>query len=139
MWKISEVALQLHLSCCNYSCQESTQNEYTLNVYYDRHLSFSKMRLRWSWGSMLSSGTQVRGFEPGRNRRIFQGEIILGMPSFGGEVKPSVSFRTFVACKRSLQMAWNPPFVGKITGHFSPTVPGLLVVQVGTSKAGLVQ
>jgi hypothetical protein len=31
--------------------------------------------------------------------------------------------RRFAACKRSLQMAWNSPFFGKITGHFSPTVP----------------
>jgi len=30
---------------------------------------------------------------------------ILSMPSFGGEVKPSVPCRRFAACKRSL-MAW---------------------------------
>ena len=29
------------------------------------------MRLRWSRGSVLAFGTQVRGFEPGRSRRIF--------------------------------------------------------------------
>ena len=34
--------------------------------------------------------------------RIFQGEKILSTPSFGGEVKPSVPCRRFVACKRSL-------------------------------------
>jgi hypothetical protein len=45
------------------------------------------------------------------------------MPSFRGEVKPSVPCRRFAACKRSLQMAWNSPFFGKITGHFLPTVP----------------
>jgi hypothetical protein len=28
-------------------------------------------RLRWSRGSVLAFGTQVRGFKPGRNRRIF--------------------------------------------------------------------
>ena len=32
---------------------------------------------------MLAFGTQVRGFKPGRSRRIFQ-----GLPSFGREVKP---------------------------------------------------
>ena len=31
-------------------------------------------RLRWSRGSVLDFGTQVRGFEPGRSSRIFQGE-----------------------------------------------------------------
>jgi hypothetical protein len=63
---------------------------------------------------MLSSGTQVRGFEPGRSRRIFQGEK---NPSEG----KSVPCRRFAVCKRSLQMAWKSPFVGKITCHFSPT------------------
>jgi hypothetical protein len=37
---------------------------------------------------MLAFGTQVRGFEPGRSRRVFQGEKILSVPSFGREVKP---------------------------------------------------
>jgi len=30
-------------------------------------------RLRWSRGSVLAFSTQVRGFKPGRNRRIFKG------------------------------------------------------------------
>ena len=30
----------------------------------------------WSTGSVLAFGTQVRGFKPGRSRRIFQGEKI---------------------------------------------------------------
>ena len=37
-----------------------------LYVYFER--------LRWSRGSVLAFGTQVRGFKPGRSRRIFQGE-----------------------------------------------------------------
>ena len=45
--------------------------------------------LRWSRGSVLAFGTQVRGFKPGRSRRIFKSEKILSTPSFGGEVKPS--------------------------------------------------
>jgi hypothetical protein len=67
---------------------------------------------------MLVSGTQVRGFEPGRSRRIFQGEKILSMPSFGGEVKPSVPCRGFALCKWSLQIAWNSLFDGKIHRAF---------------------
>jgi hypothetical protein len=31
----------------------------------------------------LAFGTQVRGFKPGRNRWIIQGEKILSVPSFG--------------------------------------------------------
>jgi len=53
---------------------------------------------------VLTFGTQVRGFKPGRRRRIFKGEKILSTPSFGGEVKPSVPFRRFTACKRSLEL-----------------------------------
>ena len=51
-------------------------------------------------GSVLAFGTQVRGFAPGRSRRIFKGEKILSTPYFGGEVKPSVPCRSFTACKR---------------------------------------
>jgi hypothetical protein len=43
--------------------------------------------------SMLDSGAQDRGFEPGRNRRIFRAKKIHNMPSFGGEVKPSFTCR----------------------------------------------
>ena len=59
-----------------------------------------------SRGSVLAFSTQVRGFKPGRSRRIFKGEKILSTPSFGGEVKPSVPCRRFAACKRSLN-AWK--------------------------------
>jgi len=59
-------------------------------------------RRRWSSGSVLAFSIQVRGFKPGRSSRIFKGEIILSTPSFGGEVKPSVPFSRFAACKRSL-------------------------------------
>ena len=65
---------------------------------------FFSHRLRWSRGSVLAFGTQVRGFKPGRSRRIFKGEKILSTPFFGGEVKPSVSCRRFTACKRSLEL-----------------------------------
>jgi hypothetical protein len=40
--------------------------------------------------SALTFGTQVRGFKPGRSRRIFHGEKILSTPSFGMAVKPWV-------------------------------------------------
>jgi hypothetical protein len=42
---------------------------------------------------VLAFGTQVRGFKPGRSRRIFRAKKILSTPSFGGEVKPSVLCR----------------------------------------------
>jgi hypothetical protein len=57
--------------------------------------------------SMLASGTQVRGLKPGRSRQIFRGKKILNMPSFLGEVKPSVLCRSFAASKKSLQFPWK--------------------------------
>ena len=33
-------------------------------------------RLRWSRGSVLAFSTQVRGFEPGRSRRIFRAKLL---------------------------------------------------------------
>jgi hypothetical protein len=48
-------------------------------------------RLRWSRGTVLFFGTQIRRFKPGRSSRIFQGEKILSTPSFGGEVKAVMS------------------------------------------------
>ena len=76
------------------------------------------MRLRWSRGSVLAFSTQVRGFKPGRSRRIFRAKKILSTPSLGGEVKPSVPCRRFTACKRSLNLcgSWN---LGKITRQLS--------------------
>jgi hypothetical protein len=67
-------------------------------------------RLRWSRGSVLASTTQVRGFKPGRSRRIFKGEKIPMTPSFGGEVKPAVQCRRFASCKRSLNVTWKTAF-----------------------------
>jgi hypothetical protein len=61
-------------------------------------------RLRWSRGSVLAFGTQVRGFKPGRSLRIFKGGKIFSTPSFGEEVKPSVPCRRFATCRRSLEL-----------------------------------
>ena len=106
-------------------------------------------RLRWSRGSVLAFRTQVRGFKPGRSRRIFRGEKILSTPSFGGEVKPSVPCRRFTACKRSINLCGSR-HLGKITGQISRpqfhlSLLGSLVslrtyrhlaAKVGTSKDG---
>jgi hypothetical protein len=67
-------------------------------------------RLRWSRSSVLAFGTQIRGFAPGRSRRIFRAKNILSTPSFEGEVKTSVPCRSFTACKRSLNISCNSVF-----------------------------
>ena len=65
-------------------------------------------RLRWSRGSVLAFGTQVRGGQTRPKPSDFSGrKKILSTPSFGGEVKPSVSCRRFKACKRSLNVTWK--------------------------------
>ena len=106
-------------------------------------------RLRWSRGSVLAFSTEVRGFKPGRNRRIFRAKKILSTPSFGGGVKPSVPCRRFAACKRSLNLCGSRN-LGKITGHLSRLQFHLsllgslaslrtyrhLAAKVGTSKGG---
>ena len=120
-----------------------------MNLYPTNAPNHLNAPLRWSRGSVLAFGTQVRGFKPGRSRRIFKGEKILGTPSFGGEVKPSVPCRRFAACKRSLNVAWKSTFRQNYRTflahkfHLSPLGSlaswrtwGHLVAKVGTSKRG---
>ena len=90
-----------------------------LDVPRPKLLSFQ--RLRWSRGSALPLSTQVRGFKPGQSRQDFQGRKILSAPSFGGEVKPSVSCRRFMACKRFLNVAWKSTFRQNYRSIYSPT------------------
>ena len=94
---------------------------------------------------MLAFSTQVRGFKPSQSPRIFKGKKFLSVPSFGGEVKPSVPCRRFAACKRSLNVAWkstcrqNYRTILAYKFHLSllgslASVWGHLAAEVGTSK-----
>jgi len=71
---------------------------------------------------VLAFSTQVRGFKPGRSRRIFRAKKILSAPSFGEEVKPSVPCRNLRHVKEPKSDAEVATF-GKILGSFSPIVP----------------
>jgi hypothetical protein len=73
--------------------------------------------------SMLASGTQVRVFKPGRSRRIFRAKKFLSMPSFGGEVKPSVPCRSFEACKKPYNFRGSRDCRLNLIGDFSPITP----------------
>jgi hypothetical protein len=53
----------------------------------------------------------------------FSGLKIHRMPSFRGEVKPSVPCRRFAACKRTLRFTWESELQAKLAGHFSPIIP----------------
>jgi hypothetical protein len=67
--------------------------------------------------SMLASGTQDHGFEPGQSRRIFR-QKIHSMPSFGGEIKPSVQCHGFVECKKTPAIYAEVGIAGKIDRPF---------------------
>jgi hypothetical protein len=58
-----------------------------------------------------------------RATEVFSGEKIFSMPSFGGEVKPSVPCRRFAACKRSLNGVEKASCRQNYRTPFSPTVP----------------
>jgi len=82
----------------------------SLQVLLDLQAYIRFQRLRWSRGRVLAFGTQVRGFTPGRSRRIFRAKKILSTPSFGGKVKPSAPCRSFTVCKRSVNVMCKSAF-----------------------------
>jgi hypothetical protein len=87
--------------------------------------------------SMLASGTQDRGFKPGRSGRIFSGVKILSMPSFGREVKLWVPYRRFAARKRTLldyvEVGSLRPNYSDISGSkFPPSLTGGSSDRVGS-------
>jgi hypothetical protein len=83
--------------CVLYYCHRVTTHFQLTNISYHNPIDgFGGLVV-----SMLASGTQVRGFIPGRSSWIFTGVKILIMPSSGGEVKESVPCASFAACKRT--------------------------------------
>jgi hypothetical protein len=70
---------------------------------------------------VLAAGLKARVFKPGRERRIHKGDKNRSTTSFGGNVKPAVPRR------KTSRLVKNPYsmkeiLVGKIDGHFSPSV-----------------
>jgi hypothetical protein len=61
---------------------------------------------------------KIAGSNPAEAVGFFGRKKILSMPSFGGEVKPSVPCRGFAACKRSLLFTWKSESQAKLTCHF---------------------
>ena len=84
---------------------------------------------------MLAFGTQVRGLKPGRSGRIFQSEKILSMPSFRGEVKPSVPCHRFTACERFLNATWKLGISGKIHWPFLAHIVPPLATRISAETA----
>ena len=73
--------------------------------------------------SMLASGTQDRGFDPGRSRRIFGRKNPQHAFLGGGEVKPSPMSQICAACQRTLGLRGSRNHRQNLTGHFSPVIP----------------
>ena len=128
MWKATTSFATSCLSVCLPACMSAWKN----SAPSLRGFSWNFKQHRWFRGSVLAFGIQVRGFNPGRSRRTFQGEKILSAPSFGREVKPYVPCRIFVACKKSESVcvevaAFCPnyrPFLAQVIPSFSTRVSG---------------
>jgi len=59
------------------------------------------------------------------------------MPSFGGEVKPSVPCRRFTVCKRFLNATWKSGISGKIHQPFLAHIVPLLATRIsGETTSG---
>jgi hypothetical protein len=88
--------------------------------YFRHHNDY--LQLRWTRGIGMALSKQFRGFIPSRRRVIFKGENIHITPSFGGEVKPSVTCRRFAECKRSLndaEVVISAKLLDNILAHIS--------------------
>jgi hypothetical protein len=68
---------------------------------------------------MLAIWLKVRGFKPGRGRRILTATEIRSTTSFGGQVKPSVPWGKILQHFNKTYGYENRYFVGKIHGHLS--------------------
>ena len=68
--------------------------------------------------SMLVSGTQDRGFDPGQSRRIFRAKKSTASLPWGGSKAVSHVADLRGMSKKSKSQA-------KLTGHFSPVIPSL--------------
>jgi hypothetical protein len=73
---------------------------------------------------LLASGTpKFEGSNLAEAVGFFGAKKILSMPSFGGEVKPSVPCHNFAACKRTQHLRGSRIVWLNLTGHFSPIIP----------------
>jgi len=94
-----------------------------LNCVHKAHVQYNTVQ-----AASVVFDTQVRGFAPGRSRRIFRAKISSARlhSGGGGGVKPSVPCRSFTACKRSINVTWklafrqNLPDISRPQFHLPP-------------------
>jgi hypothetical protein len=90
--------------------------------------------LPWSRCSVMAIKDKVRGFKPGRSRRIFEGEKFTNTPSFGREVKLCIPCRTFTASKRYLIATWKSDIIRlNLPAISRPHSSNLLAASVSSS------
>ena len=95
--------------------------------------------------SMLASGTQDRGFDPGRSRQIFWAKKSTACLPWGGS-KAVSHVADLRGMSKNPGFTWKSKSQTKLTGHFSPVIPSFadhvactwrhLEAKVGTSKGG---
>ena len=72
--------------------------------------------------SMLASGTQDRGFDPGRSRRIFGAKKSTAcLPWEGSKAVSHVA--DLRGMSKNPGFTWKSKSQAKLTGHFSPVIP----------------
>ena len=72
--------------------------------------------------SMLASGTQDRGFDPGRSRRIFRAKKSTAcLPWRGSKAVSHVA--DLRGMSKNPGFTWKSKSQAKLTGHFSPVIP----------------
>ena len=74
--------------------------------------------------NMLASGTQVRGFDPGRSRRIFRAKKSTACLPWGGS-KAVSHVADLRGMSKNPGFTWKSKSHAKLTGHFSPVIPSL--------------
>ena len=72
--------------------------------------------------SMLASGTQDRGFDPGRSRRIFPAKKSTACLPWGGS-KAVSHVADLRGMSKNPGFTWKSKSQAKLTGHFSPVIP----------------
>ena len=72
--------------------------------------------------SMLASGTQDRGFDPGRSRRIFRAKKFTAFLPWRGS-KAVSHIADLRGMSKNPGFTWKSKSQAKLTCHFSPVIP----------------
>jgi hypothetical protein len=91
-----------------------------LNFKYPQFCNHWQVPLKGLVVTVLAIGPKVRGFKPSREQRIFKGDKIRRMTSFGGEIKPSAPCRKILQHVTDPCGVWQIYLASIINENFSP-------------------